>query len=215
MKTVLCFGDSNTFGTATAPRPDGRYGSDERWPGVLRAALGAGWSVVEAGLPGRTTVHADPIEGPWMDGSAYLLPCLRSHRPLDLVVIMLGTNDLKARFAVPAGDIAGGIGVLLQIVERAEAGRDGGVPRTLVICPPTILENFGERPDFADMFAAGREKSLRLPPLYRAVATEHGAAFLNAGELIACSPFDGIHLDADAHAKLGAAVAEIVAGLAT
>jgi lysophospholipase L1-like esterase len=215
MKTVLCFGDSNTFGTATAPRPDGRYGPDERWPGVLRAALGAGWSVVEAGLPGRTTVHADPIEGPWMDGSAYLLPCLRSHRPLDIVVIMLGTNDLKARFTVPAGDIAGGIGVLLQIVKRAEAARDGGIPSMLVICPPTILENFGERSDFADMFAGGREKSLRLPPLYRAVATEHGAAFLNAGELIACSAFDGIHLDADAHAKLGAAVAEIVAGLAT
>jgi lysophospholipase L1-like esterase len=128
---------------------------------------------------------------------------------------MLGTNDLKARFAVPAGDIAGGVGVLLQIVKRAEAGRDGGVPRMLVVCPPPILVNFGERPDFADMFAGGREKSLRLPPLCRAVAQEYDAAFLNAGDIIACSPFDGIHLDADAHASLGAAVAEIVAGLAT
>jgi len=208
VKTILCFGDSNTWGSATVPRPDGRYSEDERWPGVLRNRLGPDWRVIEEGLPGRTTVHPDPIEGRWLDGSAYLTPCLLSHAPLDAVAIMLGTNDLKMRFGVPAGDIAAGVGVLLTLAGSAGAGRNGGVPRLLVICPPPILADFGERPDFVGMFAGGREKSLLLPPLYAAVAAEHGADFLDTGRLIESSAFDGIHLDPPAHAALGAAVAD-------
>jgi len=208
VKTILCFGDSNTWGSATVPRPDGRYSEDERWPGVLRNRLGPDWRVIEEGLPGRTTVHPDPIEGRWLDGSAYLTPCLLSHAPLDAVAIMLGTNDLKMRFGVPAGDIAAGVGVLLTLAGSAGAGRNGGVPWLLVICPPPILADFGERPDLAGMFAGGREKSLLLPPLYAAVAAEHGADFLDAGRLIESSAFDGIHLDPPALGALGAAVAD-------
>ena len=102
MKTVLAYGDSNTWGAATVARPDDRYAYEERWPGVMAATLGGGWRVIEEGLPGRTTVHDDPVEGAYMNGKTYLMPCLRSHRPLDVVAIMLGSNDLKARFAVPA-----------------------------------------------------------------------------------------------------------------
>jgi len=124
MKTVLCYGDSNTWGSATAPRPDDRYPPDERWTGILRRRLGPEWLVVEEGLPGRTTVHPDPIEGSWLDGSAYLLPCLRSHQPLDAIVLMLGTNDLKARFNVPAGEAQAGftLAATLGIAEGATAG---------------------------------------------------------------------------------------------
>lgn len=208
MKSVLCFGDSNTWGAATAPRPDGRYAAGERWPGVLRHELGADWTVIEEGLSGRTTVHADPVEGRWLDGSVYLPPCLRSHAPLDSIVIMLGTNDLKMRFSVPPGDIAAGIGVLLSTVAQAQAGPGGRCPDMLVVCPPPILADHGERPDLAGMFAGGRDKSLRLAPLYAAVAEEHGAAFLDAGTLIASSSYDGIHLDTGAHRTLGRAVAE-------
>ncbi len=210
MKTVLCYGDSNTWGSATAPRPDDRYPPDERWTGILRRRLGPEWLVVEEGLPGRTTVHPDPIEGSWLDGSAYLLPCLRSHQPLDAIVVMLGTNDLKARFNVPAGDIAAGIGRLLTIIRTAEVGPNNSVPPVLVVCPAPILDRFGERPDFADMFLGGHAKSMRLPPLYEAVAGEHGAAFLDAGTVMTSSAFDGIHLDPDAHAALGQAVAGAV-----
>jgi lysophospholipase L1-like esterase len=213
VKTVLCYGDSNTWGAATAPRPDERYLPHERWPGVLREKLGDGWIVIEEGLSGRTTVHADPIEGHWLDGSAHLLPCLRSHRPIDLVVVMLGTNDLKTRFKVPPGDIAAGIGVLLKIIRGSECGPGGAAPKVLVVCPAPILDHHGERADLAGMFAGGHEKSLRLAPLVRAVAAEWGAAFLDAGEIIKSSAHDGIHLDPEAHAALGTAIAGPVKGL--
>jgi lysophospholipase L1-like esterase len=211
MKTLLCYGDSNTWGFATAPRPDDRYAPEERWPHVLAGELSAEWAVIAEGLSGRTTVHADPIEGHWLDGSAYLLPCLRSHRPLDAVAIMLGTNDLKQRFGVSAGDIAAGIGRLLMIVRQAEAGPGGAAPKMLVICPPPILAAFGENVAFKDMFAGGHEKSLKMASAYETVAREQGAAFLDAGEVIQSSAFDGIHLDLDAHSKLGRAVAAAIA----
>lgn len=213
MKTILCFGDSNTWGSATRPGKDQRYAPHERWPGVLQKTLSAGWTIIAEGLPGRTTVHSDPVEGAWMNGAAYLLPCLRSHRPLDVVALMLGSNDLKFRFSVSATDIAGSIGVLLKIIAQSESGPSTGVPKILVIAPPPILEHFGERPDFVDIFAGGREKSLQLARAYETVAKEHGVAFFDAGTVIRSSAFDGIHLDLDAHAALGAAVAEKLAGL--
>ncbi len=139
------------------------------------------------------------------------MPCLWTHRPLDAVIVALGTNDLKMRFSVSPGDIAGGVGTLLKIVRQSECGPEGGAPKMLVVCPAPILSEHGERPDFVDMFAGGYEKSLRLAPAYEAVAREHGAAFLNAGDIVKTSAFDGIHLDLDAHEALGRAVAKAVA----
>lgn len=208
MKSILCFGDSNTWGYPTVPRPGERYALEERWPGVLAKGLGASWSVIAEGLNGRTAVHPDPVEGTWLNGSTYLLPCLKSHKPLDVVAIMLGTNDMKARFGVPPSDVARGIGVLLQIVKTSETGPKAGAPKMLVICPPPFFSNFGTRPDFAEMFSGGYEKSLRLAPHYEAMAKEHGAAFLDASTVIKSSAFDGIHLDIDAQAALGNAVAK-------
>ncbi|MGO4839576.1 GDSL-type esterase/lipase family protein, partial [Rhizobiaceae sp. 2RAB30] len=95
MRSVLCFGDSNTHGQVPGMGPLDRYGPHVRWPGVLRAELGAGWHVIEEGLSGRTTVRDDPIEGAHKNGRTYLRPCLQSHASLDLVILMLGTNDLK------------------------------------------------------------------------------------------------------------------------
>ncbi len=210
MKTVLAYGDSNTFGEATVPRPDNRYGPAERWPGVMQQALGAGWRVIEEGLPGRTTVHDDPVEGAHMNGKAYLLPALRSHRPLDVVAIMLGSNDLKARFALPASDIAAGVGELVKVVRQAEAGPGGAVPKILIIAPPPMLSDCGDAVHIARMFVGGYEKSLALGALYAEIAVTHGVAFLDAGTLIRSSAFDGLHLDPEAHAALGKAAAEAV-----
>jgi lysophospholipase L1-like esterase len=111
MTTILCFGDSNTHGTKPIPEQDviDRHGPDIRWPGVMAKELGAGYRVVEEGLPGRTTVHDDPIEGAHMNGLTALPMLVGSHSPLDIVILMLGTNDLKNRFAVSATDIAASI----------------------------------------------------------------------------------------------------------
>src|SRR6185436_143967 len=98
MKTILCFGDSNTWGfipeSITEPFWR-RHAPDVRWPGVLARELGSGYSVIEEGLGGRTTVHDDPVMGN-RNGSLHLPPCLESHKPLDLVVLMMGTNYLKS-----------------------------------------------------------------------------------------------------------------------
>ncbi len=213
MPRILCYGDSNTWGYATVPRADDRYADHERWPNVMGTVLGSNWTVLEEGLNGRTTVHADPIEGAYLDGSSTLVPILRSHMPLDVVAIMLGTNDLKARFGVGAYDIASGIGVLLGKMTLALAGRNGGVPKALVICPPPILNTFGKFDFFGEMFAGGREKSLRFPKFYQDVAKEAGASFFDAGTVIATSAYDGIHFDPNMQAKLGRTVAGVVKSL--
>jgi len=116
MKTILCYGDSNTWGYN--PATGGRFSRDKRWTRVLVQELVDGYYVIEEGLNGRTTALSDPIEGPHKNGKEYLVPCLESHQPLDLVTIMLGTNDLKKRFSLSAFDIANGAGVLVDIVRQ-------------------------------------------------------------------------------------------------
>src|SRR5215212_776966 len=106
-RVLVCFGDSNTHGSPPwTGEPEPRYGPEVRWPGVLAAALGPSWRVHEEGLPGRTTVHPDPVEGGHLSGLAALPMVLGTHSPIDVLVIILGTNDLKARFAVGPADIA-------------------------------------------------------------------------------------------------------------
>lgn len=199
-KVILCYGDSNTWGF----RPDNkeRFGEDTRWPGVLRNELGGGYRLIEEGLNGRTTVWDDPIEE-HRNGKSYLMPCLLTHRPIDLVVMMLGTNDLKKRFSVSAFDIGRSIGVLLEIIGRSGAGPGGVKPRTLVISPPPV----GKLTEFAEMFEGAREKSLALPKYFREQAGLHGCEFLDAGEVIRSSDLDGIHFEAAEHFTLGHAVA--------
>src|ERR1700676_3394314 len=130
-KTILCYGDSNTFGFATGERPDGRYAFGERRTGVLAASLSSSWRVIAEGLLGRTTVRDDPVEGEILNGKTYLLPCLLSHRALDVVAIMLGSNDLKARFNLSAWGIAEGVGTLVNITRVAAVGRKEGTPEVL------------------------------------------------------------------------------------
>ncbi len=203
-RTVLCYGDSNTFGHATVPRPDGRYGPEERWPGILRAALGSGWLVIEEGLGGRTTVSDDPVEGAERNGRTYLLPCLMSHKPIDVVIIMLGTNDLKNRFGKSAWDIAEGVAVLANMARSVGAGRNGGTPEVIIVSPPPILKKL---PGFEDLFAGAYPKSQEMAARYKAVADRLGIRFLDAGKVAKSSKVDGFHLDPEAHAALGKALA--------
>lgn len=206
MRTVLCYGDSNTWGYD--PETRRRFEPAARWTGVLAAALGPGVRVVEEGLNGRTTIVDDPIE-PDRNGLTYLRPCLLSHMPIDVVVLMLGTNDLKARLARRASDIADSVGLLASIVANPAYGRDGRAPRALIVCPPavTVLT------DFDGMFEGGVEKSRELPMYYARAAAWGDHAYLDANEVIRCSDLDGIHFDADAHAELGRAIAARVNAL--
>ena len=201
--TVLCFGDSNTWGYDPATK--GRFPPDVRWTGVLQTELGPEYRILEEGLNGRTTVWDDPIEE-HRNGKAYLIPCLASHRPLDLVVLMLGVNDLKKRFSVSALDIGRSVGLLLDVIARSGAGPDAGAPRALLMCPAPV----GKLTEFAEMFEGAVEKSGRLARYYEEQARLYGAEFLDTGGLIRSSDLDGIHYEAADHRELGRAVAQKV-----
>jgi lysophospholipase L1-like esterase len=203
VKRILCFGDSNTWGYD--PATQDRFARNARWPGVLRNTLGAGYEIIEEGLNGRTTVWNDPIEG-YKCGKDYLIPCLETHRPLDLVVILLGTNDLKKRFSLSAFDIAQGAGVLVRIVQQSAAGRAGAAPPVLLLAPPPVAK----LTYFDQMFEGAEAKSQKLGFYYRQVAAELGCAFLDAATVIVSSDLDGIHFEAGEHRKLGEAVAQQV-----
>jgi len=203
-KAILCFGDSNTWGYN--PHTQQRYPRSVRWTGVLARELGDACHVIAEGCNGRTTVWDDPIEGHidgHKNGLQYLIPCLESHMPLDLVVLMLGTNDLKKKFSVGPFDIAASVGVLVDAVRRSEAGRGGAAPDVLVIVPPPL----GRLSDFADLFEDGPEKSRQLSEHFRRMAAERRCHLLDAAEVLTSSDADGVHFDPEGHAALGRAVA--------
>jgi lysophospholipase L1-like esterase len=214
-KRIMVYGDSNTWGYI--PVESGlttRYPEDVRWPGVLRAALGPGYEVIDEGLSARTTDLPDPtlphISGAGLDGSAYLPAAIATHLPLDLVVIMLGTNDLKKMFNRSPLRIALGVGTLVDVVAQTKGGVGTSypVPKVLVLCPPPL--GAVAPPERAERFAGGIEKSKALPVHYEAIAKAAGAEFLDIGKLTATDGLDGIHLTAAAHKAIGTGVAEKV-----
>jgi lysophospholipase L1-like esterase len=208
MPTILCYGDSNTHGTCPIRHMQDRrrLGRAERWPGVMAAALGPDWTVIEEGLPARTTVQPDPIEGLHKNGLAVLPAVLESHRPLDIVALMLGTNDLKARFALTTQDIAASADRLIAAVLASECGPEFGPPRVLLIAPPPVIE----AGCLSEIFTGAAAKSARLGHMYAKVAERRAAAFLDAGAVIASSPVDGVHFEPEAHTALGQAVANAI-----
>jgi lysophospholipase L1-like esterase len=201
MKTILCYGDSNTWGFD--PASGERFSPDVRWTGVLARELGEGYRVIEEGLNGRTTVWDDPVEGVYRNGKTYLLPCLESHRPLDLVILMLGTNDLKRRFSVSALDIANSAGSLVEVIQRSACGPGRGAPAVLLVAPPPT----GQLSAFAEMFADEGEKSRKFSSYYRQAAGLYGCSFLDGGEYVTSSDLDGIHFEPEGHLNLGRAAA--------
>jgi lysophospholipase L1-like esterase len=203
MRTVLCYGDSNTWGYE--PATGNRFPEDMRWPGVLARQLGGGFQVIEEALNGRTTVRDDPVEE-YKNGKNYLRPCLESHTPVDLVILALGINDLKARFFATASDAADGAGVLVKIVQQSGSGPEGESPAVLLVAPPPV----GLLTELALMFAGAKEKSLDFSRQYDRVAQKYGCELLDAGEVVRPSDRDGIHLEAEGHRKLGEAVGAIV-----
>lgn len=207
MRSVLCFGDSNTFGQVPGETKLARYGPNDRWPGVLRQHLGADWLVIEEGLSGRTTVHDDPIEGAYKNGRRYLRPCLLSHMPVDLLIIMLGTNDLKIRFNKPASEVAMGVSVLIHDTMETGCGPNGKVPEILLVAPPPMLTDLK---DWQPVFAGGSEKSHELALEFEYAADSLGVHFFDAGRVVSSCPADGFHLDAEGHRLLGEALAREV-----
>jgi lysophospholipase L1-like esterase len=204
MPTLLTFGDSNTHGTRPilAEGDYGRFDAKARWPCVAKEALGDKWILIEEGLPGRTTCFEDPIMGSFMNGWTGLKIALSTHGPIDLLTIMLGTNDCKALFGNSARDILGGISGLLAIAQNAELqSRHGGYKTVLIAPPPIVVTGI-----FSTSFYGADRLSEQLSDLYSEIATLWGIEFFDAGDVIATSPVDGVHFEKEAHQTLGTAL---------
>lgn len=200
VRTVLLFGDSNTWGSI--PGSGERLPLDRRWPGLLAAALGPEWHVVEEGLRGRTaTLDSPTAEG--RRGLDYLWPCLESHAPLDVVVVFLGTNDLSDRYGLHPADAAAAIARLTRIVVRGrEVGVGGEPPRGLIVAPPP----FG-RADPDGLFAHAVGKPERLARHLREEAEILGCGFVDLGEAVSSySDVDAVHLDPADHPAVARAI---------
>lgn len=213
-KRILCFGDSLTWGWIPVEdgAPTDRFPADVRWTGVLAEQLGAEYEVIEEGLSARTTNIDDPTD-PRLNGAGYLPSCLASHLPLDLVIIMLGTNDTKAYFRREPLDIAVGMSVLVtQVLTSA-----GGVgtwypaPQVLVVSPPELAPM--PHPWFQLIFEGGQRKSAELAKVYSALASFVNVPFFDAGSVVTTDGVDGIHFTEDNNRDLGVALAEEVRAL--
>lgn len=205
MINILCFGDSNTFGTNPS---GGRWPLHARWTGALQDMLGPGYRVIEEGCGGRTTIFEDALEQD-KDGRAHLRVALRSHRPLDLVILMLGTNDMKHRFGMLAVDIAAAAESLGTLVERYDYGAGYPVPRVLLVSPIEIGEGIS-RSRFTGFTEEAAAVSRQLAPLYEARARAHGWLYFNAASVAKPSERDRLHMESADHLALATALAGIV-----
>ena len=200
MKTIVCFGDSNTWGYS--PVDSARYVFEKRWTTILQKELGTDYFVIPEGLNGRTTAFEDPVEKN-KNGFRHLQTVLEVHKPLDLIIIMLGTNDLKDRFNLCAEEIAKSAGNLIDYTLRNGTGINNKPPLILFIAPPIVVESSV----FSYAFRTSVEKSLGFSKFYQEQAEEFNIPFLDASDIVKSSPLDGIHWEEEEHEKFAKVVA--------
>ncbi|WP_309084319.1 SGNH/GDSL hydrolase family protein [Chelativorans sp.] len=206
MKTILCYGDSLTYGhNAEGP---GRHPYEDRWPSVLQARLGEAARVIPEGLGGRTTAFDDWVAGADRNGARILPTLLATHAPLDLVIIMLGTNDMKPFVCGRAVGAKQGMERLIQIIRGHPYPFDYKVPAILLVSPPPLCAT--DNSDFSAMFEGGAAESRKLAPLYEEVAGQAGCAFFDAGAVARTTALDGVHLDAENTRAIGAGLEPVV-----
>jgi len=196
MKNILCYGDSNTWGYV--PGTGERFSREDRWPGLLQQSLGNTYRIIEAGLNGRTTVFDDPGK-PGCNGLTGLGGVLESCPDLAMVILMLGTNDLKHHLHVSAIETAQGIARLVERIATDSPGASRDTPEILIVSPPGIRAGSVSS---GPLFQGAREKSRQFPRLLAEVARNKGCHFLDAAKFVSPGPVDGVHLDKRGHARL-------------
>lgn len=203
VKTILCYGDSNTYGYY--PVNGERLPKSIRWTGRLQMLLGEDYTVIEEGCNGRTTVYKEPIDV-WKCGLEYLKPCLNSHKPVDAVVMMLGTNDLKTMFHAGVREISEGAERLVQEIYDFAGQKQSFRPQVILVSPPEIGADICSS-SFRDSFdETAIDRSKEFPKYYREVAERNGCVFLDAAKVVAPSKEDSLHLMPEEHAKLAEAL---------
>ena len=209
---ILCFGDSNTHGYN--PKDGTRYERNKRWTGILQNLLGEEDYVIEEGLSGRTTVFEDPIhEG--LSGLNHIYSCLMTHEPLDLLIIMLGTNDTKERFGANANVISLGLSRLIEKAKNTKLAFRNNKPNILIVAPIPIRPEISSVECGANMGKGCSEKSYELIPLYENVAKETGCYFFDPSLYVACSDYDYMHLSEEAHEILANKLYDVISNIKT
>ena len=206
MKTILCYGDSLTWGYDAASL--GRHALEDRWPSALGAELGGDIEVIAEGLNGRTTAFDDHLAGADRNGARLLATILTSHAPLDLIIIMLGSNDMKPWIHGNPVAATQGMQRLIDIVRGHDYPFDWPAPQILLVSPPAVSST--DNAEFKEMFAGGDDASKRLAAQYSALADDAGCGFFDAGSVAATTPLDGVHLDAENTRHVGRALAPLV-----
>jgi lysophospholipase L1-like esterase len=206
MKSILAFGDSLTWGFVAGTWE--RHAFEDRWPNALAAGLGGKARVIEEGMNGRTTVFPDPTVGEERNGAVALPMLLTTHQPLDLVIIMLGTNDIKYASRCRAFDAAMGMARLVEIVQRYAWIKTASPPQILIMSPPALCKTADEW--FNDLWGHAIEESKLFAKHYKRVAEEMGVHFFDAGSVAKADPADGGHLDAKNTRAIGEALVSVV-----
>ena len=205
-KNILCYGDSNTLGYDTVN--DTRFPWGIRWTSVVQEVLGDEYYIIEEGMGNRTTVWEDPIENV-QSGKDYLISCIESHWPLDIIIFMLGTNDLKTRFHLEAYDIAAGEENLALMACEHLRKRQKTQPEILIISPIEIGEFIEENP--YGIYLGNRwaiERSRQFPKYYKEIADKNGFHFMAASSYAVPCREDSVHMDAENHRRLAEAIAD-------
>ena len=206
MKTVLCFGDSNTYGYN--PKNRRRYTKMQRWPGILAAFLGSGYNILEEGLNGRTTDLDDPYEE-GRSGLDYILHWLPTAPDVDIALIMLGSNDLKSCFDRDAAKIARSAGKVAEMIRNHFLGR-GIDTKIILISPPLLGEDIKSSPFYPDFDENPLARSKRFADEYYRVADEFGFIFFDAADMTIPCELDKVHLMPDSHQALAAALTDLI-----
>lgn len=207
MKTILCYGDSLTWGVDADSGT--RHAYEDRWPSVLQKALGHGVRVIAEGLNGRTTVYDDYTADCDRNGARVLPTLLQTHAPIDLVIILLGTNDLKPVFANNAVIVGHGIKRLVEIIRHhAWPMALESEPDILIVSPPPLCET--DDPLLGPMFAGRLDEAQNLASVYRDLADELGCGFFDASSVARTTPVDGVHMDAENTRAVGRGLEPIV-----
>ena len=204
IKTVLCYGDSMSWGIIPGTR--NRHAYEKRWTGILQSLLPAEVRVIEECLNGRTTAWDDPFR-PKRNGGELLLPILQSHSPLDLVILFLGTNDLQNMYGVGAYESSLGVAALVDVMQKNVPEPMTAAPAIILVAPPRIVRPCGP---MAEKFRGAEEKSEGFSRWYQRVAEERRCLFFDAAEVISPSKVDGVHLDELQHRQFALAIESCV-----
>ena len=212
IKNILCFGDSNTWGFVPgAFDPETlymkRYSILERRPGQLRDILGADYHIIEEGLNGRTTnVEYPDLSG--RSGTSYILPCLYSHSPLDLVILNIGINDTKVIFDRTMMEISEGMAEIIDLIKSTSYGPDMQGQAQILLLSPSALKHEGYLDQNNESaFKGGMKKSLLFNDFYEEIALDRDCHYLDLQAFVSYSKIDGLHYDKRGHAVIASVVA--------